>query len=176
MGKKKNRNQKRRIMAPASQRRLPVPALLIAAFLAIVGAGGWLVANEPGPETIVPAEAATAQALQTRLSQPAFQELLQKLVGRWRRPDGGYLLEVLAAQSDGTLSVSYHNPRPIHVSQARVTLEKDTLQIFIELNDTGYPGATYTLRFHSRQDVLAGVYYQPAVGQTFKVVFVRENS
>lgn len=46
------------------------------------------------------------------------------------------------------------------------------MKLFIELQDVGYPGATYTLRYNPRQNVLEGLYYQPAAGQTFEVVFV----
>ncbi|MGW8301775.1 MAG: hypothetical protein ACWGNO_06895, partial [Desulfobacterales bacterium] len=69
----------------------------------------------------------------------------------------------------------YFNPRPIHVSQARLTFENKEPQVFIELRDVGYPGATYTLSYLPEQDVLAGLYYQPTAGQSFEVIFTRMN-
>jgi len=84
------------------------------------------------------------------------------LVGRWLRPDGGYVIEI-------------QNPRTINVSQALAAQKDGQIQIFIELRDVGYPGATYTLTYDKGNDVLNGLYYQPAAGQTFEVQFVRKE-
>ena len=67
------------------------------------------------------------------------------------------------------------NPRPINVSQARANLKDTKIHIFIELNDKGYPGAIYNLTYNENHDTLAGLYYQPIVGQTFEVIFVKEQ-
>jgi hypothetical protein len=98
---------------------------------------------------------------------------LRKLVGRWVRPDGGYIIDVRNVHADGKLLAAYFNPRPIHVAQARAKRKDGEIQIFMELRDAGYPGATYALRYNAKHDVLAGLYHQPAVGQTFEVVFMR---
>jgi len=74
------------------------------------------------------------------------------------------------------LKAAYFNPRPIHVSQARLTVVDKEPQVFIELRDAGYPGASYALTYHPEQDMLAGLYYQPTAGQSFEVIFVRMNS
>ncbi|MBE0617519.1 MAG: hypothetical protein IH608_06285, partial [Proteobacteria bacterium] len=37
----------------------------------------------------------------------------QRLVGRWVRPDGGYVLELVAIRDDGGVEALYFNPRPI---------------------------------------------------------------
>lgn len=105
----------------------------------------------------------------------AKPENLRKLVGRWVRPDGGYVIDIRKVDVDGTLQAAYFNPRPIHVSQAQVTQKDGETQIFIELRDVGYPGATYALRYNAKHDVLAGLYHQPTVGQTFDVVFMRKK-
>jgi len=42
----------------------------------------------------------------------------QRIAGKWLRPDGGYVLELRDVKEDGTLRVSYFNPRPIHVAKA----------------------------------------------------------
>ena len=84
-------------------------------------------------------------------------------------------MEIRNVESNGLLRAAYFNPRPIHVSQTCLTVANIEPQVFIELRDVGYPGATYTLTYHPEQDILAGVYYQPAVGQNFEVIFVRMN-
>jgi len=47
--------------------------------------------------------------------------------------------------------------------------------VFIELQDTGYPGSTYTLDYNPDQDAFTGVYFQATLKQAFEVVFVRQN-
>lgn len=96
-------------------------------------------------------------------------------MGRWLRPDGGYILEIRGFQDDGGLDAAYFNPRPIHVSLARAGGSPEDLRVHVELTDVGYPGATYDLRYIAEQDVLAGFYFQPAVGQTFDVFFIRRE-
>jgi hypothetical protein len=96
-------------------------------------------------------------------------------VGRWLRPDGGYILEIRGFDSDGNLDAAYFNPRPIQVSEARAGGSPEDLSIFVELTDVGYPGATYELRYIAEQDVLAGSYYQPAAGRRFDVFFIRRE-
>ena len=96
-----------------------------------------------------------------------------RLKGRWVRPDGGYIIEINGIESNGHLDARYYNPRPIHVAEATVSSEGGFAKIFIELRDTGYPGATYTLLYQSKKDLLVGRYFQPSMGQTFDVVFMR---
>lgn len=98
-----------------------------------------------------------------------------RLVGEWLRPDGGYVLDIRGTSTDGKLDVGYFNPNPIHVSQATWQRSEGLgLEVFVELRDTGYPGATYRLQYRAADDKLAGAYTQPAVGQTFDVEFVRQ--
>jgi hypothetical protein len=42
-----------------------------------------------------------------------------------------------------------------------------------ELRDLNYPGATYNLTYDPGSDQLRGVYFQPALNQSFDVAFVR---
>lgn len=100
-------------------------------------------------------------------------EQIDTIVGRWRRTDGGYVIDIRGIDAAGNLKVAYFNPRPINVSQAQVVQSQGGLHIFVELRDTGYPGATYRLDYDSEKDVLTGLYHQPAVNQTFDVIFVR---
>ena len=95
------------------------------------------------------------------------------LNGRWRRPDGGYVIDIKAIDSTGKVDASYYNPNPIRVSKAEVTKEGDTTKVFIELRDTGYPGCAYTLTYDLKTDQLRGVYFQAAIQQNFDVVFFR---
>ena len=98
-----------------------------------------------------------------------------KLVGRWVRVDGGYVLELSSPGPDGVLKAAYSNPRPIHVAQAQWKEQGDVLGVFIELRDQGYPGSTYTLNYHLAEDCLVGTYYQAALGQHFEVAFKRKK-
>lgn len=95
------------------------------------------------------------------------------LLGRWQRPDGGYIIDITRINPDGTMQAAYYNPRPINVSKALVSGKAPNIQIFIELNDAGYPGATYVLAYDPQNDVLTGIYNQPAVGQRFEVFFIK---
>lgn len=99
----------------------------------------------------------------------------QRLVGRWVRTDGGYILEVRNATADGKVEASYFNPNPINVAQARAEGDGDTVRLFIELRDVGYPGSTYTLRHDGERNELQGVYFQAATRESFAVTFTREK-
>jgi hypothetical protein len=109
------------------------------------------------------------------VSAPAreVQGDLKKLLGRWRRPDGGYVIEISKIRANNKLDASYFNPGPIHVSRAEASGEGERIKVFIELQDRGYPGSTYTLTYDRQRDLLAGTYFQAALQQTFEVLFVR---
>jgi hypothetical protein len=47
-------------------------------------------------------------------------------------------------------------------------------QFVVELNDVGYPGATYVLSYDEKTDQLVGKYNQPAMQQSFDIEFVRQ--
>jgi len=98
-----------------------------------------------------------------------------RLIGKWLRPDGGYVLEIRAATDDGKLDAGYFNPNPINVSEATWRRSDELgLVIFIELRDAGYPGATYRLTYRAASDTLTGAYHQPTHGETFAVEFQRQ--
>ena len=98
-----------------------------------------------------------------------------RLIGRWRRPDGGYIIDVRDVNRSGRADVDYYNPRPIHVSKAMASQKGSRVSLFVELQDKGYPGATYELEYFSQQNMLAGIYHQPAAGGSFQVFFVRAD-
>ncbi len=96
------------------------------------------------------------------------------LKGRWQRTDGGYIIEIGAAYSDGKLDAAYFNPNPIHVGRAGWNLNGKNLEVSIELRDVNYPGSTYTLIYQKDQDRLIGVYYQAVNAVNYDVEFIRE--
>ena len=99
----------------------------------------------------------------------------ERLVGRWIRPDGGYVLDIRSAQADGRLDAAYLNPRSIKVGRAEWRREEGRLLVFVELRDVNYPGSTYNLRFVPDKDRLVGAYYQAVQKQTFDVEFTKQK-
>jgi uncharacterized protein (DUF2147 family) len=97
----------------------------------------------------------------------------QRLLGRWVRPDGGYVLELKGIGKDGSLKAAYFNPRPIHVSRAELSRKDGTLAVFVELRDVNYPGSTYSLHYDPKSDRLTGTYFQALQRQLFEVEFER---
>lgn len=94
-------------------------------------------------------------------------------MGKWQRPDGGYVVEVKSVDSGGKLDVAYFNPSPIKVSRAAAWRDKGTTKVVIELRDVNYPGCIYTLEHNPLSDQLSGQYYQAAIQETYEVVFTR---
>ena len=78
-------------------------------------------------------------------------------------------------QADGRMDAAYFNPRPIHVVRAETSWKNGRQEVFIELQDTGYPGSTYTLDYNPAQDAFTGVYFQAVINKGFEVIFVRQN-
>ena len=97
----------------------------------------------------------------------------RKLIGRWLRPDGGYVIDVRNIDADGKVNAGYYNPKPINVSRAEFIGMDSGIKLFIELQDVGYPGSNYTLIYDPQKDMMFGLYYQAAMGQNFDVVFIR---
>jgi uncharacterized protein (DUF2147 family) len=97
----------------------------------------------------------------------------KRLLGRWVRPDGGYIIEIKEIGKDGNLKAAYYNPRPINVARAEFSKKDDTLTIFIELRDVNYPGSKYNLQYDPKSDRLTGTYFQAVEKQTFNIEFVR---
>ncbi len=95
------------------------------------------------------------------------------LVGRWVRPDGGYVITIKAADAGGRLDASYANPSPLPFYTAEATRDGGSLKLFFELRAGGYNGSTYTLAYDAASDQLKGVYYQAVQRQRYEVAFVR---
>jgi hypothetical protein len=171
MGSRKSKKQNHRGKASSRKRRSFPKFLLIMVCAGIVIAAGLLVFNKYVDE-------ANQEAVHSPGESDAptvTPDNMQRLIGRWVRPDGGYVIDIRRVDPTGKLQAAYFNPRPIHVSRAQVTQKQGETQILIELRDVGYPGATYALRYSTKHDVLVGLYHQPAVGQTFDVVFIRKK-
>ncbi|MHC5075084.1 MAG: hypothetical protein ACYTFM_01450 [Planctomycetota bacterium] len=98
---------------------------------------------------------------------------IQTLVGQWVRTDSPYVIEIRQVSEDGNLEAGYYNPRSINVSIAKAEDKNGTLEVFVELRDTGYPGSNYTLKYNPGNDALEGIYLQAALQQKFNVVFKR---
>jgi len=139
--------------------------LMAVVIVAVTVAGVWLVRNRSAPDGTPSAGTSSTAAVTA--------EQVATIAGRWRRTDGGYIVEIRGLGADGHLEALYFNPSPINVSQAEVVQGARGLHVFIELRDTGYPGATYRLDYDATGDTMTGFYYQPTAGQTFDVVFVR---
>lgn len=141
---------------------------------AVVALCLWLIrsklADPPAAEQ--PAQTNILQGTAAAVAPTAEFEL-QKLVGRWLRPDGGYVLEIRSVDARGKMEAAYFNPRPIHVARAEVSRDGIATKIFVELRDVNYPGSTYTLIYEPTNDQLKGIYFQAALKQQFEVFFQR---
>jgi len=79
----------------------------------VVGAGGWLFYNKSGIRNSTKPEASNAQTSRGEAAQTVSAENFHHLVGRWIRPDGGYIIEIRNVDSNGILAAAYFNPRPV---------------------------------------------------------------
>lgn len=95
------------------------------------------------------------------------------LVGRWVRPDGGYLITIRGVGAGGRLDAGYQNPNPLPFARAEASRDGTAIKVFLELRAGGYDGSTYTLTYDPANDVLHGVYYQAVAQQSFDVYFER---
>jgi len=115
-------------------------------------------------------EAATpaAAAGSSQAPEPA------RLVARWIRTDSPYTIAIESATPEGKLAARYLNPGPINVSRAEWRRDAGRLALLVELNDRGYPGSYYELKFDPGSDTLYGVYHHLGLGQDFDVSFTRQ--
>jgi hypothetical protein len=139
-------------------------ALLLGALVA--GSGCEKTASPPAsppgsrPETPAPAVAAP---------KPEHQ----KLLGKWQRPDGGYVIELRSVNAEGKFEAGYFNPAPIHIERALAFSEGGKLKVFVLLQDANYPGCTYKLTYDPQADQLFGEYFQATMQETYAVTFAR---
>jgi len=68
---------------------------------------------------------------------PVGKSNFEGLIGRWVRPDGGYVIEIKGVDAEGTVDLSYFNPRPINVGRAVVSSDAAQVSLTVELRDVG---------------------------------------
>ncbi len=99
---------------------------------------------------------------------------MERLVGAWVRPDGGYLILIRKVETGGQLEAMYFNPRQLPFAKAQATLDGTTLRASFEIRAGGYNGSTYELVYDPGSDRLRGIYYQAVAKQKFEVYFARK--
>jgi hypothetical protein len=121
------------------------------------------------PETVSVMPPTASSAAEAPLTNSQFAEL----VGRWERPDGGYVLEFRSVDANGKIEAAYFNPGPIRIESAKVRNDASITKVFVVLRDVNYPGCTYDLIWDKKTDQLYGKYFQAAMQQTYDVAFAR---
>ena len=153
------------------RKRLTIASALIVIVAVVCGVLIWRMNASDSTESASPSGSnSEGVSLAEAISEPVN---MQKLVGRWLRTDSPYVIEIREVSPDGTLRAGYYNPQPINVSAAKVEDKNGTLQVFVELHDTGYPGSNYTLDYDHQNDALEGTYFQATLKQSFNVAFMR---
>ena len=156
-------------LAPADRRRTYVQKVILVLLTIGVFAGlAYFLLHEK--QTKEQSEGVSAAKESARHKAKIEFEILK---GGWVRPDGGYVVVVREIDAGGKMVAAYFNPHPINVSRAEASSDRTTIKVFIELRDINYPGATYNLTYDPRSDQLRGIYFQPAVNQSFYVTFLR---
>lgn len=156
-------------LCQSTHRRSP-NTLRLSPVLCGVALCGLLVSCGNKTETLPPPQATGTNVAP---SAAAVSPELAKLVGKWQRPDGGYILEIKSVDPSGKMDAGYFNPNPINVSRAAAWRDNTTTKVVIELRDVNYPGSTYSLTHDPQSDQLYGQYFQATMQQTFDVTFAR---
>jgi hypothetical protein len=151
-----------------------VAGIFLSAGLNACKRGESAAGNAPAGAATNPGPAAATKTNAPAAAPKPIPEALQKLFGKWMRSDGTYVLELRGADISGVLDAGYFNPKSINVSRAIWMQGAAGLQVMVELNDVGYPGATYVLTHDTANDRLVGKYTQPQMQQTFDIDFVRQ--
>ena len=97
------------------------------------------------------------------------------LTGTWERTDAPYQVRISEVHEDGTMNAGYFNPQQINVSKATWVVAGSFLKVFIEMQDTNYPGSNYSLMYLPGKDVLTGKYFQAVERATYDVEFARKK-
>jgi len=172
-GKNKPKGSAGKQQQEAGGKSSRVSWILVGLAVSIALAGVYLVFMRQGP-TSGDTEGVAGSGSSHQADRKASASIdFQTLVGKWVRPDGGYIISVRSVHPDGRVDAGYFNPRPINVSRAEASAEGNAVKLFIELQAAGYPGSTYELIYDPGNDALVGIYFQAAMQQRFEVVFVR---
>jgi hypothetical protein len=140
-------------------------ALMLLAFLLLRPKG------ESGPSS--PDKSLSTSNTASSSQSTATKSILNLLEGKWARTDGDYVIVIGSADADGRVVAAYFNPQPIKVSRASAKEHEGKAQLFMELQDVGYPGCTYNLTLNQETGQLYGQYFQAAMRETYEVVFQR---
>jgi|APFre7841882724_1041349.scaffolds.fasta_scaffold09775_3 hypothetical protein len=124
----------------------------------------------PSAETTL-AENNTTSAPVGSSPAPALEK--EKLVGRWQRTDGGYIIELKNPTPEGLIDASYFNPNPINVGKSAWQNKAGKLMVLVELRDQNYPGSIYNLEYQPQGDKLTGLYFQAVEKVSYNVEFMR---
>ena len=170
--KKKKRNAGRKPATTSLKRRFPIIWVVLGSVGLAIAAGIFLYYFRYA-DSLKATATTTGESSSDKVASTQKGIQFGNLIGRWRRMDGGYIIDIRRIGANGQMDAAYYNPKSIHISRAEASLKKGAQYIFIELQDVGYPGSTYTLMYRPQQDILTGFYFQAAVNQTFEVVFVR---
>jgi len=145
-----------------NKRILIIAGLLLIALIAYIF---W-----PSPE-LSPTENNISPAPVASSTVPAADK--DKLVGRWQRTDGGYIIELKNPTPAGLIEAGYFNPNPIHVGKSAWQSKDGRLMVLVELQDQNYPGSLYNLEYQSAVDKLTGTYFQAVERVSYNVEFTR---
>ena len=94
------------------------------------------------------------------------------ILGRWKRPDGGYILDIQNFQAS-SFEAAYYNPKSIFISETQWKIQHAYVYLFVKFDDEGYPGSYYSLGYYPDKDLLVGFYHQAVMQQNFEVYFER---
>lgn len=150
-------------------RNLPVPVLSAVVLVCVLSLSCQKAPENQAADKPVDAVPSPTNAASAPVASPD----LLKLVGKWERPDGGYVLAILNVDGSGKMEAQYFNPRPINVSKALAIKDAQGVRVFVELRDVNYPGSTYSLSYDPVSDQLHGEYFQAAMRETYDVTFAR---
>lgn len=167
MKNKSNQKNQGNQIPQSSVKTINKRILIIAGLvLAVVAAYMFWPSAEITPTEIskAPVPAASAKA-------PDAEK--EKLIGRWQRTDGGYIIELKNPTSSGLIEANYFNPNPINVGKSAWQIKEGRLMVMVELQDQNYPGSLYNLKYQPETDKLAGSYFQAVERQTYNVEFTR---
>ena len=145
-----------------SNRILIAAGILVAALATYMFWPSSLKSSEENNITPAPAAPSTA---------PVADK--EKLVGRWQRTDGGYIIELKNPTPAGLIEAGYFNPNPINVGRSAWHSKNGRLMIMVELQDQNYPGSLYNLEYQSNVDKLTGTYFQAVERVSYNVEFIR---
>jgi hypothetical protein len=158
----------------------PIQAILLISILFLSSCGDKKSKNQDGKNDLMEIPKQEKPVKSTRISEKQSDEPitnkidipLDTILGRWLRPDGNYVIQINAVDSENQINAQYFNPRPIKIARAEL-IPADNIRIFIEFDDEGYKGSSYDLIYDPAQDALSGKYFQATYGQTYQIAFIR---